>query len=749
MPHFESKLHVQGKSHYVDDAPEPAGLLHGAIFTSPVAHGTIEKIDLEAARNAPGVVGVYSWHDIPDEKMLGPLVQDEPLFAHDVVKYQGQTLAFIVAETRSAAQAAVKLCKVQITPLPAVTCPRVAFENGNFLEAPKIYEMGAVDGFWGQCAHVVEGKTHIHGQEHLYLETQRSRVIPGEDHHFTIHASTQSPSAVQKNVARILGLPMHKIEVDVKRLGGAFGGKEDQATHWACMAAIAAQHLNRPVQIVLSRIDDLRSTGKRHPYKQDFKIGLDAEGHILAFEVMHYQNGGAYTDLSPSVLERTVLHSTNAYAIPNVRIKTASCQTNEPPNTAYRGFGAPQGMFCIESAIHQAALKTGIPAEQIQEKNLVCDDYRFHYGQVLKQSRMQRTWHEAYSHFQIEETKQRIEQFNATHDTLKKGLALMPICFGIAFTKSFLNQASSLAHIYSDGTVNITTGAIEMGQGVSSNIITIASKVLGVSTEHIKFNSTNTFRIANISPSAASSTTDLNGNATAIACRTLKASLLKAASRHLNVKASSLELKDSVLYVDGEAANISWTDLVSQAYLQREQLMAHGFYAAPVNEFDGVKGKGSPFHYYSFGTCAIEATVDCILGTYKLESAQIVHDLGRTLIPTVDLGQIEGGLAQGIGWMTTEEIVFDENGTLRSNTLSTYKPPNAQSMPTELQVKLLENVDSPMSPLGKKAVGEPPFCYGIAAYFAIWNAIRAFDPEKSPGFTSPFTPERVLMELFG
>jgi len=750
MRHRDSALHVTGRSQYVDDVPAPAGMLHGAVFGSPSAHGTVHALDVDAARQTPGVVAVYTYSDIPGDPIIGALIKDEPLLANDKVMFEGQPMALVIADTPEAAAKGARACAATIQDLPVVTCPRQAFERGQLLQETRVFEKGTVDETWALCNTVVEGRVDLAGQEHLYLETNRARAIPREDGQMQVFSSTQSPTATQKHIAAVLGEPMHKVEVDVKRLGGGFGGKEDQATHWACIASLAAKLLNRPVQIVLSRPDDMRMTGKRHPYKQDFKIGLDAAGKILAYEVTHYQNAGAYRDLSAPVLERSVLHSTNAYAIPNVRIRAACCQTNLPPNTAFRGFGGPQGMFPLEAAIEKAAAAMNVTGEWIQSRNLIHDGYIFHYGQELEACNMQRTWDEAIDDYDVEGVRARTEAFNAKNRFIKKGYAVMPVCFGISFTKTFLNQGSSLVHVYTDGSVNVTTGGIEMGQGVSSNMIAICSRALGLPEERIRCNSTNTSRIANISPSAASATTDLNGNATLIACREILRGMREVAAEKLACRPESISVEDGRVYRDGVSVDMSWEQLVLLTYYARKQLMAHGFYTPPNIHFDPEKGYGRPFHYYTYGTCLVEATVDCIRGTYKLDAARLVHDLGRSIIPTVDQGQIEGGLAQGIGWVTIEELLFTREGRLASKALSTYKAPDAESMPKVMDIKLLENVENPGGPLGSKAVGEPPFMYGIAAFFAIRKAIAAFSPLHNfeEEIRSPVTPEQVLLSLY-
>ena len=749
MRHCDSELHVTGRSEYTDDVAPPDGLLHGAIFGSPIAHGKIQNLDTQAAMDFPGVRGVFAFDDIPGQKIIGAVIQDEPLFAHDAVMYQGHPLALVVADTVEIARKAVKVCAVDIEPLPVTVCPREAYEAGDVLQEVRIFEKGDVETVWQDCDYVVEGRVDLAGQDHTYLETNRARAVPREDGQVKVFSSTQSPSAAQKTIAAVLGISMHKVEVDVKRLGGGFGGKEDQATHWACMAALAAVQLQRPVQIVLNRVEDMVMTGKRHPYKQDFKIGLSQEGKILAFDVAHYQNSGAYMDLSAPVLERTVLHATNAYAIPHVKILAAACRTHLAPNTAYRGFGGPQGMFALEAAIYKAAIAMGVTPEWIQKNNLIQDGYQFHYGQVLKDCRMRRTWDDAEDAFDFAAIQDRVKAFNQSNTGKKKGYAVMPVCFGISFTKSFLNQGSSLVHVYTDGSVSVTTGGIEMGQGVSSNMIAVVSRTFGISSDQVRCNSTNTSRIANISPSAASATTDLNGNATLVACREILSGMKEIAAQELGGEAKDISLRDGVVHQNDSPTDLTWKQLVLKTYFARVQLMAHGFYAPPGLHYDATKKENNPFHYYTYGTCVIEVTVDCLRGNYTIDSARLVHDLGRGIIRTVDLGQVEGGLAQGIGWVTLEELAYSEEGILLSSALSTYKAPDGDFLPDDLEVKFLKNADNPGGPLGSKAVGEPPFMYGIAAYFAIQRAVDAFKAtDVKEEVVSPMTPERVLLSLY-
>ncbi|MBL4819766.1 MAG: molybdopterin-dependent oxidoreductase [Gammaproteobacteria bacterium] len=755
MKHYDSKLHVSGSAEFVDDSPAPQGMLHAAVFGSPIAHGTISALNISPALAVTGVKAVFSFDDIPGDGYLGALIQDEPLFAHRQLMYHGQPIALVVAISASVARAAAALIQLETEPLAVVSCPRVAFAQGLMLQASRIYSKGDVEAAWPTCSTVVEGSVELGGQEHLYLETNRARAIPQEDGRLKVYSSTQSPSAEQKSIAQVLGIAMHLVEIDVRRIGGGFGGKESQATPWCCMAALAAYRLQQPVQLVLNRAEDMRMTGKRHPYKQDYKIGLDDHGTILAYQVTHYQNAGAYMDLSAAVLERSILHSTNAYAIANVHIVGTPCRTNLPPSTAFRGFGGPQGMFAMEAAIFKAAQKMGVEPDFIQEQNLISDGYRFHYGQTIKECRMKKVWREAKECFDVRGAKERVASFNAAHNGQKKGLALMPVCFGISFTRTFLNQGSCLVHVYTDGSVALASGGVEMGQGISSNLIAIAARTLGISAKRIRYNSTNTSRIANISPSAASSTTDLNGGATIVACEKILVGLKGVAAKHLASNPESISIVNERVQVNGSDTELGWQELVSMTYCSSVALMAHGFYTSPGIHFDNLAGKGSPFQYYAFGISLIEVTVDCLRGSYVLDSAKVVHDLGRPIIPSVDLGQVEGGLAQGIGWVTLEELSYDNEAKLASNSLSTYKVPDNHFMPNVIDIKFLETDSKQSGPLGSKAVGEPPLMYGIGAYFALRQAISAFKLQQygdkltsSDISLSPMTPERVLLSLY-
>jgi xanthine dehydrogenase large subunit len=541
---------------------------------------------------------------------------------------------------------------------------------------------------------------------------------------------------------------MHTIEVDVQRLGGGFGGKEDQANAWAAICAVGSLLTKRPVKYALHRMEDMRMTGKRHPYSADYKIGLDKDLKIIAYEAVFYQNAGASADLSPPVLERTLFHCTNSYYIPNVTATAYSCRTNLPPNTAFRGFGGPQGMFVIESAIAQAAEHLNIPASDIQKANLLQVDDEFPYGQ-LAESEAVTSWEQADDAFDFARHQRGANEFNSNSKYIKKGVALMPVCFGISFTKTPMNQARSLVHVYTDGSVAVSTGAVEMGQGVNTKMAQVAARVFSLPIERIKVHTTNTLRIANTSPTAASAAADLNGRATQIACETILARLKEVAKGLLGAEnTDDIVFQNGFIFHKGEPTDWDWLMLVNEAQMQRVSLSEHSHYATAGIHFDWGTAKGHPFAYHVYGTAIVGVTVDCLRGIYEVDYVKTVHDFGHTMNKAVDYGQVEGGIVQGIGWMTMEEIVYDEQGKLRSNALSTYKIPDIYSVPKTIDIVPLVTSRENLGVFSSKAVGEPPRMYGIGAYFAIRNAIKAYNSTVDPAFDAPFTAEKVLMNLY-
>ena len=748
LKNIDSFGHVRGESLFLDDIIVRQDTLYGLVFDSPKAHGIIKKLDIIKAASVEGVIKIFTYKDIPGENQIGGIIPDEPLFAENEVHYSGQPIAFIVARSESIAKKARALINVEIDELPIITQAKESASQDLFISEPRTFKLGNTLDAFIKCDYVFEDEVFTNGQEHLYLETQGAYTVPMENGNLKITSSTQGPTQVQKAVAKVLNISMNKIEVDVIRLGGGFGGKEDQATAWAVMTALATSNLKKPVKFILNRHDDLRMTGKRHPYESNFKIGLSKDLKIIAFEADFYQNAGAAADLSTAVAERTLFHATNSYFIKNVKTSVYSCKTNLPPNTAFRGFGGPQGMFVIEAAIAKAAHEIGVNAKVIQEKNLLEENDELPYGQIMTQVAAKNAWHSALSKFNYDQLINEVAQFNKKNKSFKKGIALMPICFGISFTNTPMNHARALVHVYLDGSVGISTGAVEMGQGVNTKMSQIAAQVFSIPSEYIKIETTNTTRVANTSPSAASSTADLNGKALLKACNAILERLKTVAALELEVNKELIAVKDEWVFVNHKKSSLSWKKLISIAMLRRIALSENAHYATPLIHYDKTIEKGHPFAYHTYGTAIITSTIDCLRGIYTFDAIKIIHDYGVSMNEGVDLGQVEGALAQGIGWMTMEELSYDLKGNLMSNALSTYKVPDIFSIAEDIEVIPLETKGNDMAILKSKAVGEPPLMYGIGAYFALQNAIIAYNPNYKPKFHAPMTPEKVLMGLY-
>ena len=747
MQNIDAATHTRGESIYLDDLPTLHGTLYGVAYGSPVAHGVIKNLYLQEAAQMPGVVHIFTHKDITGENQIGGIIPDEPLLADHHVHFCGMPIVFVVAETDEAARAAVKRIKADIDLLPVITDPREAYQKGELIVPPRTFILGETATAWPVCTHIFEGIAETNGQEHLYIETQGAYAIPQENGALKIYSSTQSPRATQQASCRVTGLHMHQVEVDVIRLGGGFGGKEDQANAWAALCALAAHILKKPVKYCLHRMEDMVMTGKRHPYSSDFKIGLSEDLKILAYEVTFYQNAGAAADLSPAVLERTLFHCTNTYFIPHVKARAYSCRTNLPPNTAFRGFGGPQGMFVMEAAIAKAAACLGVEASIIQQNNLNKTGDEFSYGQKAV-SESHACWDKAENIYNVAAIKKEVADFNAQHKLYKKGVSMMPICFGISFTNTMMNQGRALVHVYIDGSVSVSTGAVEMGQGVNTKMLQVAAQVFGIAPDKIKLQSTSTARIANTSPSAASATADLNGKATQMACLAIKKRMLEVVTADLGDLGDVVDLRDEEVYVRGERCGWDWKRLVMAAFQKRVSLSEHAHYATPEIHFDKLREKGHPFAYHVYGTAITVVTVDCLRGRYEFDAVKVVHDFGSSMNPAIDRGQIEGGIVQGMGWMTMEELIYDKEGRLRSNTLSNYKVPGIYSVPKTLDIHFLQTEKDNAAIFRSKAVGEPPLMYGIGTYFALHHAILAFNPEAEIPYAAPMTPEKVLLSLY-
>jgi xanthine dehydrogenase large subunit len=748
MKNVDSKSHVRGESVYLDDVPLLQGTLFACVYDSPVAHGKLISVDTSEAEKAAGVVRVITAKDLRGENQIGGILPDEPLLVDEEVHFCGMPVALVLAETEEQAHHAAKLIRAEIQPLEIITDEREAQAKGELIAPPKHFKLGDSAKAFSTCEYVFEGRADVNGQEHLYIETQGAYAVPTEQGGLKIYSSTQGPTAVQRAVSRVTAIPMHHLEVDVTRLGGGFGGKEDQANAWAALCAVGAQLTKRPVKYALHRMEDMRMTGKRHPYSADYRIGLDKDLRIVAYEAVFYQNAGAACDLSLPVLERTLFHCTNSYFVPNVSATAYSCKTNLPPNTAFRGFGGPQGMFVIESAIAHASEKLNVSREEIQRKNLIKDGDEFPYGQIAESEAIT-SWTQADEKYDFARLKAEADEFNRENKFIKKGVALMPVCFGISFTKTPMNQARSLVHIYTDGSVAVSTGAVEMGQGVNTKIAQVAARIFSLPVSRVKVHTTNTLRIANTSPTAASAAADLNGRATEMACETILKRLKDVAKDLVEAQsANDVSFENGFVFRNGEPTDFDWLGIVNEAYNQRVNLSEHAHYATQGINFDWGTAKGHPFAYHVYGTAIVGVTVDCLRGIYTVDYVKCCHDFGSSMNTSVDYGQIEGGIVQGIGWMTMEEVFYDSDGRLRSNALSTYKIPDIYSVPKEIEILPLETERENLAIFNSKAVGEPPLMYGIAAYFAIREAVKAFNSQEFVKFDAPFTPEKVLMNLY-
>jgi xanthine dehydrogenase large subunit len=739
MKNIDSRSHVRGESIYVNDIPVREDTLFGVVLGSPIAHGKLRKVDFSEALRMEGVEAVLTAKDITGENQIGSIIQDEELFADQGVHFVGMPIALVCAKTEALARKALSRIRVEIEELHPTLTAREAHAEKKFICPSRTFRIGDTGAAWGKCAHVVEGQAEMGGQEHVYLEDGAVKV----------HSSTQATKYVQVGVARVLGIPMHKIEVDVNRIGGGFGGKEDQATPWGAMAALAAYTLKKPLKLILSRADDFTMTGKRHGYSFDFKLGLSKDLEILCYQVEAFQNAGASADVSPAVMERTLFHGTGSYHIPNATITCHSCRTNLPPNTAMRGFGAPQAMFAFEAAIMKAAATLNVLPMEIQGKNLLREGDRFPYDQIAENCNAGKCWDIAHKKFAVEKLKKEVADFNKKNSHFKKGLSLFPLCFGISFTKTSLNQGRSLVHIYTDGSVSITTGVVEMGQGVNTKILQAAAQTLSIAPRRFTIHSTNTTRIANPSPTAASTGADLNGKATILACEALRARLLGVACLQLQAQdPARIEIRHEDVLLDGKKTALTWERLVALTDEARIPLSEHAHYATPIIHFNKATEKGHPFAYHVYGTAVTVATVDCLRGTYEIDLVKVIHDFGSSMNLDIDIGQAQGGLLQGIGLMTIEELLVDAKGKHIYDNLASYKIPDIYFAPREVEIVPLESKPDALALLGSKAVGEPPLMYGIGSYFAILMAMREFNPKLKLDLWAPLTHQKCLLALY-
>ncbi|MBI5529052.1 MAG: molybdopterin-dependent oxidoreductase [Deltaproteobacteria bacterium] len=750
--HLSGELHVTGRTRFVADEPRPDGMLFVKCVGSPFAHAKILSIDPAPALSSEGVRAVLSAGDIPGENQIGHAFLDEPLFPVGEAMWLGQPLAIVVADDPEHAREAAALVGVECEELPPVLSIDEALAKGDLYAPERRIVRGDVDRAWEKCDHVVEGVVGSGSQEHLYLETQVCRAVPGEDGETTLFSATQATAEVQEIAARVLGVDRKDVTVDVRRLGGAFGGKERAATIWACLAALAAFKTRRPVELRLTRHEDMRWTGKRHPFESRYKAGFNRDGRLVAYSVELNANGGAYADLSMAILERSMLHADNAYHIPNARIVGRACRTNLPPNTAFRGFGAPQGVFVIETVMDRIARRLGLDPIEVRARNAYREGQETPYGQKVHEPCHPGLLACLKKNADYTRLCRDIGKFNSNNRRCKRGIGVVPVKFGVSFTSAFLNQASALCWVYGDGTVSLSHGGIEMGQEVNTKVAQVVASVLGVTLDRIRVETSNTKRTGNASPTAATTGSDLNGNAARIAAeqilarlRPVAAGLLATGNRRKPAADRIMFQKNKVFDPRNPRRFVKFEALAHEAYMRRVALGAHGFYRTPGVRFDRAKGKGTPFYYYVFGCALAVAEVHLLTGNVRLERVHIVHETGKSLNPAIDKGQVEGAFMQGYGWATFEELVHDAKGRYLADTTSTYKIPTIKDLPGVFDVDLVVRNRKHASVFGSKGIGEPPFIYGEAAYFAIKDALRAIAPAGAEiDLPMPATPEAVL-----
>ncbi|MGG7565958.1 xanthine dehydrogenase molybdopterin binding subunit [Rhodovulum sp. DZ06] len=746
--HDSAVKQVQGAASYIDDIPAPAGCLHIAFGGSPVAHGRLRSVNLDAVRAAEGVVAVLTAADIPGRNDCSTAAGDEELLATETLHYHMQPVFAVVATSHLLARRAARLAEWDVEELPALVSVADAVAAQSFFDPePYAFLKGDPAPALAAAPHRLKGRVEIGGQEHFYLETQIALAIPGEDMDVKVHSSTQHPTEIQHKVAEVLGTPYNAVEVEVRRMGGGFGGKESQGNAPAQIAAVAAKALNRPVKIRYDRDDDMSITGKRHDFVVDYDVAFDDAGRIEAVIYDQYARCGWSMDLSLPVCDRAMFHADNAYYLPHARINSYRCRTNTCSNTAFRGFGGPQGLAACERMMDHIAHVLGKDPLEVRKANLYDRPggarVETPYGMEVKDNILHELIPALEEQAGYAARREEIAAFNARSKHLKKGIALTPVKFGISFTLTHMNQAAALVHVYTDGSIHLNHGGTEMGQGLFVKCAQVAAEAFQVDVDRIKITPTNTGKAANTSPTAASSGTDVNGMATLNACEAIKARMAAHAAALLGGDAEAVEFRGGRVF--SGARSIAFADLAKQCWMARIHLSSTGHYATPDIHWDRPAGKGKPFYYFAYGAAVTEAAVDLFTGEYRLTRAHILHDAGRSLNPAVDLGQIEGAYVQGAGWLTTEELVWDPKGRLWTHAPSTYKIPTASDRPA-MEIRLWHE-DNPRPTIHKsKAVGEPPLMLGVSAWLALSDACAACGPNY-PDLSAPATPERVLAAI--
>jgi xanthine dehydrogenase large subunit len=753
--HDSADKHVSGAAIYADDVPEPRGMLHCHIALSTKARATLTKVDLSAVRTAPGVVAVLTADDIPGENNTGPVVHDEPMLAASEVTggevhYAGQALFVVAAETIEQARAAAGRAVIGYAEETPILSVAEAMAAGSLLQEPYRMARGDARAAIDAAAHRLQGRITFGGQDQFYLEGQVAIAYPGEDADVHIISSNQHPSECQQIVAHVLGVPSHVVTVETRRLGGGFGGKETQGNLMAAGAALVAKKTGRAAKLRLDRDDDMVLTGKRHDFVIDYEVGFDGDGRIEGIRFEQMARCGWSTDLSHAICDRAMFHADNAYYLPAAEIVSYRCRTNTVSNTAFRGFGGPQGMMGIERVIDEIAFALGHDPLDVRRVNFYepqdgpGERVMTPYHMTVEDSVIDRIVDELAESSDYAARRAAIRAWNAQSPVLKRGIALTPVKFGISFTTTFLNQAGALVHIYQDGSVMLNHGGVEMGQGLNTKVAQVAASELNVDLDRIRITATRTDKVPNTSATAASSGSDMNGMAVRDACGKLKARLVRFACETMNVTAADVEFLPNRVRVG--AQEIPFDDFVKRAYLGRVSLSATGFYATPKIHWDRAAARGRPFYYFAYGAAVAEAVIDTLTGENRLLRVDILHDVGKSLNPAIDLGQVEGGFIQGVGWLTTEELWWDGTGRLMTHAPSTYKIPACSDRPPDMRIALwAEGMNRELTIRRSKAVGEPPLMLGIAALQAISDAVAAAgDYRVYAALDAPATPERVL-----
>ncbi|MBQ2260693.1 MAG: xanthine dehydrogenase molybdopterin binding subunit [Loktanella sp.] len=768
LPHDAAHLHVTGAARYVDDIPTPAGTLHLAFGVCDTAKGEITAMDLDVVRAAKGVIAVLTAADLPFANDVSPSAHDEPLLAANRVHYLGQPVFLVVADSHLAARKAARLGKVTIAAEePILTIDQAMAADSRFEDGPRIWTKGDVDQALTQAPRRIKGQIDMGGQEHFYLEGQAALALPQEGGDMVVQSSTQHPTEIQHKVADALGLPMHAVRCEVRRMGGGFGGKESQGNALAVACAVAARLTGKPCKMRYDRDDDMMITGKRHDFRISYDVGFDDDGRLLAVDFLHMTRCGWALDLSIPVADRAMLHADNAYHLPAARITSHRLKTNTQSATAFRGFGGPQGVLGIERVMDHVAAELGLDPALVRQRNfyapmenggLSAPHGAAHFPpediSTRKMAGQTTPYHMPVTDFilhalteQLLETADyhgraaAIARWNADQPVLKRGIGFSPVKFGISFTLSHLNQAGALVHVYQDGSVHMNHGGTEMGQGLFQKVAQVAASRFGIDVAAVKITATDTGKVPNTSATAASSGTDLNGMAVAKACDTIRDRIAACLAELHQARVDEVHFADGQVHIGGEV--MTFAKAVQTAYFQRVSLSATGFYKTPGLSWDRIKGEGTPFFYFAQGAAVTEVVIDTLTGENRILRADLLHDAGASLNPALDIGQVEGAYVQGAGWLTTEELVWDDKGRLRTHAPATYKIPACSDRPDVFNVALWDQPNPAQTIYRSKAVGEPPFMLGISAFLALSAAVQACGPHY-PDLQAPATAEEIL-----